>query len=923
MDSVQIEIQDSANSILGVLDVGNVKNFPLALTTSIADLRDIKKRSGSFSVSFKVPSTKENDNVLEHIYLSEQKNYKDFDAEKDCVIRVNGLDIERGRLQITKINSLGRADATSYSFKFFGNNMDWVLKMKDYKTKDLPYLDKTLVYGDTEVQASWSEVGGNEEPVYSIINRGERIDPDTVNVQDLRADYFALDYLNSAFDLVGYNFESDFFNTVEQKQLMIPLFGKNWKIEQSVIDNAFVDVTLTGSFIGNVDLNVPNIANNQVFVIDTLLTDECTAVAITPPNTYYTQSATSTVGTYTETSDAGNNFSGGVFTAPVDGYYVLDAYFEYSYYYNIFSNNYQRMVTHYIIINGSTFYLIPIINSGIYPTPAGETREQIQATSNAIFLNAGDTMAVKSKYGISNTGPIGGNSTIKAELRHHGGTKFNITLQPTMEEGDSFNWAEKSDDKIDAFDIVMDVFKTFNCYVRTNQGTRTVYAEPRDDFYNPLSSAVNKTDLIDSNRQITLEYNSKTYKENHVFDYSNDSNDAYLNDRNKNSEFNWLSYEHTNPDKFKDGTTNYKLKVIAATYTLEDNYMIMGANPTVTGGGIIAGLYTARLWNDADNFPSASDDFAPRLLYFKYRFQKDSILQRQHLLNYRGDALADIPYALPFSISPFNPTPAYALVDGNLSFSDVFIPNTPLNPNEGLWQEYFSKTSQEIVEGKRLNLNMLFDLGDWVSFNFRDIIYFDNRYPEIEGYWRVEKIKGYKPTSNAISTSFDLVQARTFPKAASKGILNPLDSNSGRYGFRLGGGGKDRTETKQSVIETTIIGQDNYAKDNNNFVVGNGLRSSGQDQTILGRYNVDISTDTFQLGGGISDASRKNLIRVDELGNVFILDNPISDVSDHHSGFYLIGVNEEITIKENKQMVNFNGLEILGTLNINGDLILR
>ena len=53
------------------------------------------------------------------------------------------------------------------------------------------------------------------------------------------------------------------------------------------------------------------------------------------------------------------------------------------------------------------------------------------------------------------------------------------------------------------------------------------------------------------------------------------------------------------------------------------------------------------------------------------------------------------------------------------------------------------------------------------------------------------------------------------------------------------------------------------------------------------------------------------------------MDNPVSDVSDHHSGFYLIGVNEEITIKENKQMVNFNGLEILGTLNINGDLILR
>ena len=64
MDSVQIEIQDSDNSILGVLEVGDVKNFPLALKSSISDLRDITIRSGSFSTPFKVPSTKENDKLF-------------------------------------------------------------------------------------------------------------------------------------------------------------------------------------------------------------------------------------------------------------------------------------------------------------------------------------------------------------------------------------------------------------------------------------------------------------------------------------------------------------------------------------------------------------------------------------------------------------------------------------------------------------------------------------------------------------------------------------------------------------------------------------------------------------------------------------------------------------------------------------------
>ena len=926
MDRVQIEIQDSDNSILGVLEVGNVKNFPLSLTTSIADLRDITTRSGSFSVSFKVPSTKENDSLLEHIYLSDQKNYKDFDAEKDCVIRVNGLDIESGKVQITKINSLGRADANSYSFKFFGNNMGWVLKMKGKKTKDLPYLDKTLVYGDTEVQASWLEEGGNDEPVYSVINRGERIDPDMVNVSDLRADYFALDYLRSAFNMVGYNFQSDHFESTDQKKLYIPFFGKNWKIEQDEIDDAFANVKLTSNTT-NIDLTIPfaPVVNGKIFSIQTLLTNECSSVSIVPPNQFYTSAGSSASGSYTEITDTGNNFSGGSYTVPQDGFYKVSGFFQTNYYYytstpEIISGQLSLGVTHYILINGTTSHLLNTTSSALVPnapTIPYRQSENFYRESNSIFLSAGDTIQAYSLFSGSNNGAIT-SSTILASMYHGGGTWVKFELLEDMEEGDSFNWAEKSDDEIAVFDIVMDIFKTFNCYVRTNQATKTVYAEPRDNFYKPLSDAVNKTDAIDGNKQLTLEYNSKTYKDNHQYSYANDSNDAYLNEKNKVMESDWMSYKHVYPDKFKDGTSPYKLSVMAATYTMEDNYMIMGSGAIGFSSGSLAGLYTSRLWNDADSMPIHSDDFAPRLLYFAYGSQSALLpVNSRHLLNYKGVALEDIPYGLPFSIrisGAYN----YAPVDGNLSFSDV----STIAEN-GLWQEYFSKTSQEIEDGKRLNINMLFDLADWVSFDFRDIIYFDNRYPEVEGYWRVEKIKGYKPTSNAISTSIDLVQARTYPKVASGNLLNPLDTKSGRYGLRLGGGGKNRTATRQSNIPTTIIGQNNYAVDNSNFVVGNGLRSSGQNQTIIGTYNEDNSTDIFQLGGGTNNDNRRSIIRVDENGNVFIMDSPVDDVTDHHGGFYLITEYQEITIKENKQMVNFNGLEILGTLNINGDLILR
>ena len=58
-------------------------------------------------------------------------------------------------------------------------------------------------------------------------------------------DYFALDYLNSAFELVGYNFESTHFNLATQKELIIPFFGKNWKLEEGLIEDNLVDVNVT------------------------------------------------------------------------------------------------------------------------------------------------------------------------------------------------------------------------------------------------------------------------------------------------------------------------------------------------------------------------------------------------------------------------------------------------------------------------------------------------------------------------------------------------------------------------------------------------------------------------------------------------------------------------------------------------------
>ncbi len=45
-------------SVLGQLDVTSHSDFPMALTFTIADIRNLTARKGSFSKTFKIPATK-------------------------------------------------------------------------------------------------------------------------------------------------------------------------------------------------------------------------------------------------------------------------------------------------------------------------------------------------------------------------------------------------------------------------------------------------------------------------------------------------------------------------------------------------------------------------------------------------------------------------------------------------------------------------------------------------------------------------------------------------------------------------------------------------------------------------------------------------------------------------------------------------
>ena len=122
-------------SLLGTLDVSSHSEFPLAITFSIADIKDINARKGSFSKTFKIPATKNNNLIYKNIYLANSFNQSNVLNKKKCRIVIDNLFSINGLLQL---NAVGGSDSPEYySCVFFGNNIGWANEIDEKLIKRL------------------------------------------------------------------------------------------------------------------------------------------------------------------------------------------------------------------------------------------------------------------------------------------------------------------------------------------------------------------------------------------------------------------------------------------------------------------------------------------------------------------------------------------------------------------------------------------------------------------------------------------------------------------------------------------------------------------------------------------------------------------------------------------------------------------
>ena len=518
MNEVVIRILDNTNNVKGDLDLQNFDDFPLVITKGIVNLDNLKARTGTFTKNFKVPNTKNNSLLLSNVDdINSRKDFRDALGRKPCVIMVNGNEIEKGFVQVSK--SYNGFDVDSFELVFFGNNIDWVKGAAETNVNSLDFANNAQVYNVANINLANNSDLPAYEHCYPYISRGGTLsgDNDTV-VEDYYPCFYLTGIINRGLNSLGYNVNSTFLNSSNVKKLACDLNG-DMKVAQSVVDASRTRASKTS------DQTVSSDGDGVI-----TFNDDSTV-----PN---------------EDNDDNYNTSNYTYIAPTTGRYTFTV---------------SLIIGDYTLLGGlqNLNLDVKIIKSGfiekarVTQTLSPQTGQQTKEYTLTTLLNAGDSVRINYDW----VKPL--NTNVGFDIKT--GSYFKAQRSYELVENDNFSLNEVIPDNIKLLDIINDFTRMFNIYYWTDVKTKTIYLEPRDTFFLESTGALDWSDKLDLSSNYEIDYVS-SYKRDIKFSYKDLDNDEWLKGWQDTNKRKYAEYTHPLPSRFGEGTTEVKLDLFSASY---------------------------------------------------------------------------------------------------------------------------------------------------------------------------------------------------------------------------------------------------------------------------------------------------------------------------------------------------------------------
>ena len=667
-----------------------------------------------------------------------------------------------------------------YKLNFKGLNNDWVEQLRDVELNELEWrdyvtglrtVDATEYFHGTRFNQLNTENSVTADLVYPMINRNNTRAAAQKRPQlHLRSIFLAM------FEKIGYSINSAFLDSDWVKGLNPPntdytdAFGNPYEHLGLSVDPVF------------------QMTREQQDVIGELIEYSTTGITGTDPNTWADATVMGNRSDYpainlrplyrfpniinTQITDNFGRFntSTSEFTVGTSGTYVLEFDFEFEFaFWDLFLGfNWQPYTgkfdntqhppsfkwyvvknnTSDTVIDGVKLFERSVINVGT----GVDTNRSIQFIATDHVFSAGDKISVFLELLEDATGQVQGylNSPPFLTVANIGAMRYwkmriknNSVLKVVPKEdvqiGDVFRINSHIPEGIKCMDLLQDFKTMFNLYFDVDLVTKTVFIEPRDDFYS--GNLVDITDSIDLTTPPLLNYLSD-YKNELVFEYATDSKDKYLEQWNKVNKkvYGQYKYLFNNNERFDKGQSVLKTSLISASIQGAMNNPIN--NPETTS--LIKEEYL-----DADNVgKGVNQNYGARVFQLVRGKQFTTAnASKGRIVNLVG------------IMENYANTPTFG--DRKLTFIG----------EHGLVWDYYTKTIANIEDTVLLTIKMNMSLATFNSWDLKDTFYISEP-AEIAGYYITDSIKNFNVTKETMTT-VTLVKFKDFePVAVTGGVGN-------------------------------------------------------------------------------------------------------------------------------------------------------
>jgi len=694
MNEVIIRILDSTNNVLGDLDLENFNDFPLVITKGIVNLDNLKARTGTYTKNFKVPNTKNNSVLLSNVDdINSRKDFRDALNRKPCSIMVNGNEIEKGFVQVSK--SFNGFDVDSFELVFFGNNIDWVKQASEKKLNELNFTDNAQVYDFNSIDSANASTYPTKDHCYPYISRGGN--KQGVHVTTFKPCFYLSALLTKGLNSLGWNVDSDFINESNISKLACDLNG-DMTVSKTTVDNSKTQASLTS------DLDFYAVNEHTQIKFD----DDSTNPNNDPEDNY--------------------NPISGEYTAPSSGRYTADLFLKFG------GGNWltqpgvtEKNVTILLCVgSGSDFQVNTVSKDSITKKVEIINGNQLKNDEFSITLSANVNQGDIISFFISYFPTVsGGYGNLKPT------SYFKIQRTNKLVENDNFSLNELIPDDIKLLDVINDFTRMFNVYYWTDIKTKKIYFEPRDTFFKDSTTALDWSDKLDLSNKYEIDYVT-SYKRNIKFSYRDLDNDEWLKGWQDTNKRKYAEYTHPLPDRFGEGITEVKLDLFSASYGHICREAVLNE----------IAFTSLKIWDEyITEIGKSPDEYISSYNSRIFNFRKNAQLEPN------GDS-REIRYR-PTTGNPYTSTSIpYGIFESyNNTTADI---NLSFTGSDGLFNTYYSNMLKNIEEGGRLIAYFNLSSTDFDNLDFRKLVYIDAPI-QAKGYYLIESINDYNPINNGLT----------------------------------------------------------------------------------------------------------------------------------------------------------------------------